>query len=108
MKTASANHGENVQFHGSVPTEDEDLTPTLESDIVLDWLDSLGGIKLVEHTFRVFAKGLEKETLGDLRQRISDNLTSLISCLKLTSKLSSTEPLTRTDITPLAQPTSPN
>ena len=53
LKTA---HGGNVKFHGSVPTDDEDLTPTLESDVVLDWLDSLGGTKLVEHTFRVFAK----------------------------------------------------
>ena len=55
----SAAHGGNVKFHGSVPTDDEDLTPTLESDVVLDWLDSLGGTKLVEHTFRVFAKELE-------------------------------------------------
>jgi hypothetical protein len=37
----SAAHGGNVKFHGSVPTDDEDLTPTLESDVVLDWLDSL-------------------------------------------------------------------
>ena len=29
--------------------------------------------------FRVFAKELETESLADLRQRISDNLTSLMS-----------------------------
>ena len=75
----SAKHGGNVNFHGSVPNEDEDLTPTLESDIVLDWLDSLGGTKLVEHTFRVFAKELETESLADLRQRISDNLANLMT-----------------------------
>ena len=54
----SAAHGGHVKFHGSVSTDDEDLTPTLESDIVLDWLDSLGGAKLVEHSFRVFINGL--------------------------------------------------
>ena len=53
--------------------------PTLESDVVLDWLESLGGTKLVEHIFRVFAKELESESLADLRQRISDNLACLIS-----------------------------
>ena len=75
----SAAHGGNVRFHGSVPADDEDLTPTLESDIVLDWLDSLGGVKLVEHAFRVFAKELETQSLADLRQRISDNLASLMT-----------------------------
>ena len=75
----SANSGGKVRFHGKIPTEDEDLTPTLESDVVLDWLDGLGGTKLVEQTFRVFAKELESESLADLRQRISDNLTSLMS-----------------------------
>ena len=55
------------------------LPPMLESDVVLDWLESLGGTKLVEHTFRVFAKELESESLADLRQRISDNLACLMS-----------------------------
>ena len=32
-------HGGKVKFHGSVPAEDKDITPTLESDIVLDWLE---------------------------------------------------------------------
>ena len=73
----SADHGGKIIFQGSVPTEDEDLTPTLESDVVLDWLDALGGVKLVEHTLRVFSKELETESLADLRQRISDNLSSL-------------------------------
>ena len=71
--------GGNVKFHGNIPAEDEDLSPTLESDVVLDWLEALGGTKLVEHAFRVFAKELESESLADLRQRISDNLSSLLS-----------------------------
>ena len=68
-----------IKFRGSLPTEDEDLTPTLESDVVLDWMDAIGGAKLVNQTFRVFSKELETESLADLRQRISDNLPSLIS-----------------------------
>ena len=75
----SATSGGNVKFHGSIPTENEDLTPTLESDVVLDWLDALGKTQLVEHTFRVFAKELETESLADLRQRISNNLSSLMA-----------------------------
>ena len=46
---------------------------------MLDWMDALGGVKLVDHTFRVFSKELETESLADLRQRISDNLPSLTS-----------------------------
>ena len=38
---------------------------------------ALGGVELVEHTFRVFSKELETESLADLRQIISDNLPSL-------------------------------
>ena len=75
----SAEHGGKVKFHGSIPAADEDLPPTLESDCVLDWLDSIGGAKPVDQTFRVFAKELETESLADLRRRISDNLTSLLS-----------------------------
>ena len=71
--------GGKVTFQGSLPTSDEELSPTLESDVVLDWLDILGGAKLVEHIFRVFSKELETESLSDLRQRISENLVNLRS-----------------------------
>ena len=46
---------------------------------MLDWMDAIGGAKLVNQTFRGFSKELESESLADLRQRISDNLQSLIS-----------------------------
>ena len=52
---------------------------TLESDVVLDWIEAIGGQKLVEHVFRVFSKELETDTLADLRQTISDNLINLLS-----------------------------
>ena len=72
-------NGGKISFHGNLPTEDEELSPTLESDIVMDWLEAIGGIKLVEHVFRIFSKELESETLADLRQQISDNLTNLMN-----------------------------
>ena len=72
-----AAHGGKISYQGSIPAEDEDLTPTLECDVVLDWLDAMGGPKLVENTLRLFSKDLETQSLADLRQRISDNLQSL-------------------------------
>ena len=50
--------GGKVTFNGTVPREDEDLSPTLENDVVLDWLEAIGGSKLVEHVFRVCSKEL--------------------------------------------------
>ena len=73
----SAASGGMIKFHGHLPTEDEDLSPTLESDIVLDWMEAIGGSKLVDNVFRSFSKELETEALADLRQRITDCLPSL-------------------------------
>ena len=47
----SGANGGKITFHGDLPAEDEELTPTLESDVVMDWLEALGGKKLVEHIF---------------------------------------------------------
>ena len=60
-------HGGRVRFKGEFPATDEDLTPTLESDIVADWLEIIGGATLQDHVVRVFSKDLETETLADLR-----------------------------------------
>ena len=40
-----------VKFNRTVLIFDEDLTPTLEIDVVLDWLHMMGGSKLVDHVF---------------------------------------------------------
>ena len=73
----SRTNGGTISFKGRIPIEDEDLTPTLESDIVVDWMEAIGGSKLVDNVFKTFAKELETESLADIRQRISDNITSL-------------------------------
>ena len=54
-------------------------------------MGSLGGTKLVEHTFRVFAKELETESLADQRQRISDNLACLMTEAELNSQSMATK-----------------
>jgi hypothetical protein len=45
---------------------------------VLDWIDCIGGAPLVDHIFRVFSKDLATETLHDVRQRIIDNIETLV------------------------------
>ena len=72
-------NGGQVKFNGALPEQDEDLTPTLECDIVLDWLHAIGGPKLVDHVFRSFSKELETETLSDIRQRVAECLPALMS-----------------------------
>ena len=74
----AAASGGKVTFKKNIPKEDEGLTLTLESDVVMDWLDALGGSKLVHHVFSVFFKELETESLADLRQAISVNLSNLL------------------------------
>merc|ERR1719158_1070531 len=59
-------------------TEDEDMTPCINSTVVMDWIDAIGGAPLVEHVHRVYAKDLETVTLGSLQSRISKNLDSLL------------------------------
>ena len=73
---AAANGGK-IKYKGVVPTTDEELSPTMESDVVSDWLETIGGPALLEHVFRVFSKDLETESLADLRQRIVDNFDNL-------------------------------
>ena len=56
-----AAHGGKISFQGSIPSEDEDLTPTFESDVVIEWLDAMVGPGLVENTLRLFSKDLETQ-----------------------------------------------
>ena len=70
-------NGGTVRYQGEFPTEDEELSPTVESIVVSDWLLTLGGAPLQDLVVRVYAKDLETESLADLRDRITDNLESL-------------------------------
>ena len=42
-----------VSFNGARLTEDEEITPSLENQVVVDWLESIGGIKLVKFDWYV-------------------------------------------------------
>ena len=67
-----------VKNEGRAQTTDEEMTPALESVIVKDWLNAVGGPALFEHICRVFSKDLEYETLSSIQDRISQNLDSLM------------------------------
>ena len=69
---------DNITEDGHKVSEDEDMTPCINSTVVMDWIDAIGGAPLVEHVHRVYAKDLETVTLGSLQSRISKNLDSLI------------------------------
>ena len=69
---------DNMKEDGRDITEDEDMTPCINSLVVMDWVDAIGGAPLVEHVHRIYAKDLETVTLGSLQSRISKNMDSLI------------------------------
>lgn len=72
-----ASNGGQVTHNGQVPEEDELFTATLESDVVSDWLEAIGGGQLLDYVLDVFSDELKKKTLGDLWKRINDRLESL-------------------------------
>ena len=55
------------------------MTPYCYSQVVLDWLEAVGGPPLIEHVFRVYNKDLQMETLYDIRQAIMDSIETLIT-----------------------------
>ena len=63
---------------GELIVEDEDMTPTVKSTVVLDWLEAIGGPSLIEHVHRLYAKELESVTLSSLQSRIWKNIDSLM------------------------------
>ena len=78
MEDALITTAHKITEDGKAITEDEDMTPCINSTVVMDWIDAIGGGPLVEHVHRVYAKDLESVTLGSLQSRISKNLDSLL------------------------------
>ena len=75
-----------VQYEGSTVERNEDLTPCNQSDVVLNWIECIGGAPLVDHVFCVFSKDLATETLHDVKQKIIDNIETLVTEAEHTSK----------------------
>ena len=65
MKTDSG-----ITFDGKPVTVNEEITPSMENQVVADWLESIGGIKLVRYIGQEYAKELEKISLYDLQEVI--------------------------------------
>ena len=78
MEDTLISRKDNIYDDGERIVEDEDMTPTIKSIVVLDWLDAIGGAPLVEYVHRVYSKELETTTLASLQSRIWKNITALM------------------------------
>ena len=78
MEDTLIRSNDNITDDGEVVNINEDMTPAIKSLVVLDWLDAIGGPKLVEHVHRVYAKELETCTLSSLQSRMWKNIDSLM------------------------------
>ena len=70
-----------VTHHGEAPTEDEEMSPTLENMIVLTWLRLIND-KLPPLVKQRFCTDLRTRTLASIRPEISQALPSLLSELR--------------------------
>ena len=64
-----------VTFNGRAVTRDEEITPSMENQVVADWLESIGGVKLIKYIGQEYAKELEKTSLYDLQEAIGQQET---------------------------------
>ena len=64
-----------VTFRGVILTQDEAITPMMENTVVTDWLEAIGGIKLVKYIGQEYAKELEKMSIFDLQETIGQQET---------------------------------
>ena len=78
MEDTLIKRSDNITDDGLVVTVDEDMTPSIKSLVVLDWLDAIGGPALIDHVHRVYAKELETCTLASLQSRMWKNMDSLL------------------------------
>ena len=69
-----------VTFNGKALDEDETITPSMENQVVVDWLEGIAGIKLVKYIGQEYAKELEKTSIFDLQETIGqqDVMRSII------------------------------
>ena len=78
MEDTLVQSSDNITDDGQIINVNEDMTPAIKSIVVLDWLDAIGGPRLVEHVHRVYAKELETCTLSSLQSRMWKNMESLM------------------------------
>lgn len=75
----------NIKFEGMNVEEDEELTPSLECQIVADWLDSVGGLKLIKLVAQEYSKDLESCTIHDLQETLGqkETMTTLLEKMEV-------------------------
>ena len=78
MEDTLIQNNDQLYENGTRITENEHMTPTVRSLVVLDWLESIGGPQLIEHVHRVYSTELETETLASLQRKIWKNLSALL------------------------------
>ena len=59
-----------ITFGGRRLTQDEEITPSLENQVVVDSLEGIGGVKLVKYIGQEYGKELEKAAIYDLQETI--------------------------------------
>jgi len=59
-----------IKFNGKDLPSDEAITPSLENGVVADWLEDIGGVRLVKYVGQLYSKELEKICLFDLQKTI--------------------------------------
>ena len=64
-----------ITFNGKKLNADEELTPALECQIVADWLESIGGVKLLKFVFQEYSRDLETCTLYDMQETLGQKET---------------------------------
>ena len=72
-------------MYGNVQLEDEELTPALESQIVADWLESIGGVRLIKFVFQEYSRELESCTIFDLQEMLGkkENMTAILEKMEI-------------------------
>ena len=61
-----------IKYRGRVLDNDEEITPSVENQVVVDWLEAIGGIKLVKFVGQEYAKELEKTSIYDLQETLGN------------------------------------
>ena len=61
-----------ITYCGRVLDNDKEITPSVENQVVVDWLEAIEGIKLVKFVGQEYAKELEKTSIYDLQEKLGN------------------------------------
>jgi hypothetical protein len=64
-----------VNFCGNRIDADEIMTPSMENQVVVDWLEGIGGVRLVKFIGQEYARELEKISIFDLQETLGNQAT---------------------------------